>query len=294
MPTLNIAKYSQEAGEPLAASAPYTGLWLLVEYNYDWEAKALPAANQLPEAVKNLLLKLSKTLPNARVQFIKGKSDEQENYNFYFAHAHPTKPLLYHFQLNSFEDLLDLDFTALADGSFEHNRSDERLFLVCTNGKRDICCAKQGVPLYRAMGMIDYSHVWQTTHFGGHRLAATLVCLPHGICYGRVPVSEAAALMEAYHQNRILTQYYRGSVTYDSPAQAVESYLREQTGDQALYAFKFIEQLDDGEDRWQVTFEDRQGVQHRLSVYAHESSFGVYGSTTDTEPHPITLYSVEA
>lgn len=293
MPTLDIAKYSREAGEPLAASAPYTGLWLLVEYNYDWEAKALPNSH-LPEAVKNLLLKQSKTLPNARVQFIKGKSDEQENYNVYFAHAHPINPLLYHFQLERFEDLLDLDFAALADGSFEDNRSDERLFLVCTNGKRDICCAKQGIPLYRAMGMIDYPHVWQTTHFGGHRLAATLVCLPHGMCYGRVPVSEAGALMEAYHQNRILPQYYRGNVAYDAPAQAVESFLREQTGEHGLDAFRLADVENAGENRWWVRFDSKSGTHHRLAVHAHESDFSVYGSTTDTEPHPITLYTVEA
>ena len=292
MPTLNIAQYSREAGEPLAASAPDTSLWFLLEYNADWEAKALPASS-LPDPVKSLLLKESKTRENLRVQFIKQKSDEQESIHFYVAHAHPINPLLYHFQLDRFEDLLDLDFTALADGSFEGNRSDEKLYLVCTNGKRDLACAKLGLPLYRAMSQIDYEHVWQTTHFGGHRFAATLVCLPHGMCYGRVPVEDAATLMQAYQQNQLLPQYYRGSAAYDTPAQAVECHLREQTGEQALDAFTYISTEADGDKHWRVSFDGADGTPYRLGVRAYESEFNVFGSTNDTEPHPVTLYTVE-
>jgi hypothetical protein len=64
-----------------------------------------------------------------------------------------------------------------------------RDLFVCTHGTVDACCAKFGFPLFRELHRIavevDNSvRVWRSTHFGGHRFAATLIDFPEGRFWG--------------------------------------------------------------------------------------------------------------
>src|SRR4051794_32426892 len=165
MPTADIAQYSLAAGEPLTATASRASIWILLEYNETWGAKALEESN-LPERVKTLLTSLSASLPNVRFQFIK-QGGSRQDIRFYVAHAHPVNPMLFRFRLESYEDLLDMDISGIAAAHSDQTLCEDRLFLVCTNGKRDICCAKNGLPLYNALSSIAGHNVWQTTHIGG-------------------------------------------------------------------------------------------------------------------------------
>jgi len=291
MATVDIAQYSLAAGEPLTATAARASIWILLEYNEAWGAKALEESN-LPERVKQLLITQSASLPNVRFQFIK-QGGNRHSIRFYVAHAHPVNPMLFRFKLESYDDLLDMDIAAIASARSDQTLSEDHLFLVCTNGKRDICCAKNGLPLYNELSSIAGREVWQTTHIGGHRFAGTLVCLPHGICYGRVPPEDAAAVVHAYQTNTLLLDYYRGCVAYDAPAQAAEAYLRRQTGQQALDAFRLKSIQLESENHWLVQFDDVDGGQHRLQVRAEPSTFTVYESTRNAEPNAVTQYSVE-
>jgi hypothetical protein len=291
MPTADIAQYSLAAGEPLTATASRASIWILLEYSQAWGAKALEESN-LSERVKHLLLSQSASLPNLRFQFIK-QDGEHRGIRFYVAHAHPVTPILFRFTLDSYDDLLDMDIAAIASARSDQTLSEDRLFLVCTNGKRDVCCAKNGLPLYNALSSIAGRDVWQTTHIGGHRFAGTMICLPHGICYGRVPPEDAAAVVRAYQTNMLLPDYYRGCVAYDAPAQAAEAYVRRQTGDYSLDAFRLKSLQLESDNYWLVQFDDADGTQHHLHVRAEPSTFTVYESTRNAEPNAVIQYIVE-
>ncbi len=291
MPTTDIAQYSLTAGEPLTATAARASIWILLEYNEIWGAKALEESN-LPESVKNFLINQSAKLPNVRFQFIKQAGNNQ-GIRFYVAHANPINPMLFRFRLESYEDLLDMNIEEIAAARSDQTLSEDRLFLVCTNGKRDACCAKNGLPLYNALSSIAGRDVWQTTHIGGHRFAGTMVCLPHGICYGRVPPEDAPAIVQAYQTNSLLPAYYRGCVAYDAPAQAVEAFLRQQTGERSLDAFRLRSVQPESENHWLVQFDSADGAQYHVRVRAEPSTFTVYESTRNAEPNPITQYIVE-
>ncbi len=291
MPTADIAQYSLTAGEPLTATASRASIWILLEYNEVWGAKALEESN-LPERVKNLLINQSASLPNVRFQFIKQAGNSQ-GIRFYVAHANPVNPMLFRFRLESYEDLLDMNIEEIASARSDQTLSEDRLFLVCSNGKRDVCCAKNGLPLYNALSSIAGRDVWQTTHIGGHRFAGTMVCLPHGICYGRVPPEDAPAIVQAYQTNTLLPAYYRGCVAYDPPTQAVEAYLRQQTGERSLDAFRLRGVQAEGENRWLVQFDSADGAEYRIHVRAEPSSFTVYESTRNAEPNAVMQYVVE-
>ncbi len=52
------------------------------------------------------------------------------------------------------------------------------LALVCTNGKRDRCCALLGRPLAAELASSGVEGVWEVTHLGGHRFSPPCSCCP--------------------------------------------------------------------------------------------------------------------
>lgn len=291
MPTTDIAQYSLAAGEPQVATAPRAAVWLLLEYSAPWGAKALEEST-LPPAVKNFLDEQGKLIPFSRFQFIK-RETTGKGITFYAARTSLNAPFLYRFQLDAYEDLLTLDLPKLVSAHSEHTMSDERLLLVCTNGKRDAACAKYGLPLYNALRQQTGVSVWQTTHVGGHRFAATMVCLPHGVMYGRVAPEQASAVADSYSNNQLLLDCYRGCSSYDAPTQAAEDYLRRLTAETRLDAFQLIAVTAEGDGSWTVQFQTRDGLTYNLRVRALKSEFTVYESTRNEEPNMVTLYQVE-
>ena len=89
--------------------------------------------------------------------------------------------------------LLEIDLAALAHGNFDqaHPAQETRksgALLVCTHGKRDVCCALRGRPiaLEFAAKFGPQVDVWECSHLGGHRFAPTAVALPTGWVLGRL------------------------------------------------------------------------------------------------------------
>ncbi|MEZ4671097.1 MAG: sucrase ferredoxin [Anaerolineae bacterium] len=290
MPIIDITQYSLTAGETLSATAKRAEVWLLLEYNAVWGAKALPESDLTPE-VKHFLEQQEKTIPNLRFQFIK-RDAPSSGIMFYVARTGLVAPFLYRFRLGSYEDLLDINIADLVTARSEYTMSEERLFVVCTNGKRDAACAKYGLPLYNAMREAA-NGVWQTTHFGGHRFAATLACLPHGVMYGRVPLDMAQTVVESYQKNRVLLEYYRGCSAYDPPTQAAEDHLRTLTGETRLGGLRHHQTELIGEKQWAVMFQASSGEQYSLQVRALQSEFAVFEGTRDESPEPVMTYLVE-
>jgi hypothetical protein len=288
----DLAQRSREVGEPLWATAPRADTWLLLEYNGVWGSKALDESDLNP-VVKQHLLHQSQSLSNARIQFIK-QNRGANRITFFVVRTHPITPLLYRFHLSSYDDLLDLDLAALLSDHSDRTLSEERVLLVCTNGKRDACCAQHGVPLYGALSQALGESVWQTTHIAGHRFAGTLVSLPHGLYYGRLGRETVPHLVEAHHHNRILLDHYRGCAAYDAPVQAAEYYLRRELQLLEVPALQLREVTPAGEQRWQVRFRNlRSGETHMLQVQAGTAPYGIYQNSTDTQPSPLTVYQVE-
>jgi Sucrase/ferredoxin-like len=96
------------------------------------------------------------------------------------------------------------------------------VFLVCTHPRRNACCARLGAPLAQALGARHPGQVWETTHVGGHRFAANLVILPHGLYYGPVGMGAAAATIGAYRQGSVAPERYRGRAGQPKATQEAE------------------------------------------------------------------------
>jgi hypothetical protein len=284
---------SLEVGEQLFATASRVDVWLLLEYNAAWGAKALPESG-LPDDIKDFLNWQLETIPNARFQFIKQerKSTDRDGIRFYVARSVPGDAALYRFNLADETGLLSLDVPAILRGDYESSRVDETLFLVCTNGKRDLSCARYGVPLYQAMSKYGGESTWQTIHLGGHRFAGTLACVPEGLFYGRVGADDAEQVVNAQRTGQIDLGHYRGRSSYDALVQAAEYFLRERTDNTDIGGLELKSAESVAKDRWQVTFA-MQGGLYSVTVSSRLSDFELYESTANTEKNRVPQYYLE-
>lgn len=107
---------------------------------------------------------------------------------------------------------------------------DEPLVLVCTHGKKDVCCAVRGRPVAAAMAARWPEQTWECSHTGGDRFAANMVLLPGGATYGGLDVEAAGRVLEAHRDGRPDTAYLRGVVGRPRPVQAAVVAVHDQLG----------------------------------------------------------------
>lgn len=126
-------------------------------------------------------------------------------------------------------------------------------FVVCTNGKKDKCCAKFGFPVFKFIENHESRvAVFESTHVGGDRFAANVVCMPVGIYYGRVMVEDVDPILEATSRRQIYYPNYRGSCTRSFFHQSIECLLRERLNDFSLGFAMSIESVAEEANRFRV------------------------------------------
>jgi hypothetical protein len=198
--------------EPSAASAPEASrAWLLIEHPGPWPREAADAA--LPPALGALAGSAAEF--GVRVQMIRrpGRRQVGDVRTVFLGWTAGGEPFLRRARVSaSSPELAERDLKELACGSVPSFGASwaEPLFLVCTHGKRSVCCARFGGPLAQALTARHPGQVWETTHVGGHRFAANLVILPHGLYYGPVGAEAAIAAIGAYQRGAFVASRYRG------------------------------------------------------------------------------------
>ena len=136
-------------------------------------------------------------------------------------------------------ELLRLPFDALAGGDLDAVREAlpaltpcaEPALLVCTNARRDVCCAVRGRPVALQAAAERPGQVWECSHTGGHRFAPTAVLLPHGQTWARLSTALAVTALDAAARGRLPAEllgpvHDRGRSPLPAPAQAAESFVR--------------------------------------------------------------------
>jgi hypothetical protein len=259
------SEISRENDEPLGATASRIDHWLLVEYRGLWSHDAL-AGSGLSDQVKARLRTLRRQRPRTRLLLIRRPDRRrQSGLAVYVADSREGSEQLGRVDISEHDDLREIDpFTAAQP-------TDEPLFLVCTHGKHDRCCARYGRPLFEALSeQLDEESVWQSTHVGGDRFAGNVVCLPHGLYYGRVDRDDAPGLVDEHLAGRISLTHYRGRSCWTFAVQAAERRVRAEEGLVVLDDLSLAEVRATG-DRWTVRFSTRVGARSlEVSVEAGE------------------------
>jgi hypothetical protein len=242
---------SRDNGEPLGATASRVDRWFLIEYRTLWTRDAF-AGSGLSDQVKAHLREQVRSVDNGRLLFIRRPDRRRaETLLAFAADSRAGSEHLRGFELEAHDDLRGLDLTDTAAGM----PIDHPLFLVCTHGKHDPCCARQGRPLYDGVcEEVETNWVWQVTHIGGDRFAGNLVCLPEGIYYGRAEREDASRLVDEHLEGRLAFDLYRGRSIYAFAVQAAERAIREATGLRGIDEL-VLRSVEGGEDSWLVSFE---------------------------------------
>lgn len=234
---------SLNANEEMYGTAPRVDAWVLLEYRGNWSGSAFKDS-RIPKKVKSYINKELKSVKNSRLQLIKKHDNSEEDLKFYIAVSDESDPRLYEFKFKDYEELTSINIKKILKS--DKHLSDEKIFILCTNGEYDTCCGKFGMPVYLDVARGKYGpQMWEANHIGGHRFASTFVCLPHGLVYGRVREGKVAEkLIKEYENGRVNLASYRGRSCHPIQAQAAEYYLRKETGniEIAELAFKNLKE----------------------------------------------------
>lgn len=178
---------------PSAASAPEKSkAWLLFEHDGPWASEAVQTP--LPDDLGKLAVAADEA--GVRIQLIRRpeRAGRVAGSRVFAAWTADPSPWLV-----SAPDAAAIDPEALARGErVAGGTAIDRMYLVCTHGRRDRCCARLGGPLARTLAKERADEIWETTHVGGHKFAANLVLLPHGRYYGPCDLAVARDAIAAY------------------------------------------------------------------------------------------------
>jgi hypothetical protein len=221
------AAVSRALQEPLLGTASRVRSWLLIEHDAIWGRDAI-AEDVLEDDV---MQKLRPRLHRHKIRLIlirrpRGQSDPHRH--CYLVHSGPERQWIQELDAEHPGFFLDIDFADVQRGfpSPVGSKRDGPLYLVCTHSEHDPCCATYGRPIADGLARVRAKQTWESSHVGGDRFAANVVCLPHGLYFGRVPADRSVNLVSLYENKRINLDHYRGRSCYDPMVQAADILIR--------------------------------------------------------------------
>jgi hypothetical protein len=196
---------------------------LLVEQPFPWGPEGLRTSRFDPAVA--LALEARGRAEGVRVQAIRrpGRSAERAQRRWATVDTRDATRSLRWGDFTDDAELLELPL----DGS-SGEPDPAPLYLVCTHGRHDPCCATRGRPVTARLAASRPGRVWQASHLGGCRFAPTVLVLPLGLMYGRVPPSAADDLVAAAETGELLGGLLRGRIGIPPSAQAAIAFAHER------------------------------------------------------------------
>jgi hypothetical protein len=220
-------------GASPAGTAAFMTSWLLIEQPGPWPVDALEQV--LAEAFPPGRLDALRA-NGLRPLLIRGPGRHQRASDaprtVFVGGGVPGNRWLERLEINDLAELAGLDLDTLAEGrgGFGEPVSGP-LFLVCTHGTKDMCCALLGRPLAIALGESHPGRTWEVSHVGGDRWAGNLLVVPDGYLHGQLDLDEAALVAEAALHGQVQPDRLRGRTSAETPwAQYAEIAVRKHTG----------------------------------------------------------------
>lgn len=215
--------------EPLAGTAPFARAWLVVEHPGPWGRDALRDSGVPPRVVEHI----GNAQRDAPVRFLAARSIGHDRRGTQAPARRRVWLAVCGFDecetrttvIHDWDELLDWNLTRMGQGNLPRvgDPLTESVEFVCTHSRRDACCAILGRELIASVPDHRRSRVWECSHLGGHRFAATSLFLPSGRLYGRL---SAANRDHFDHGGEPGPEQMRGSSYLPAPLQAAECAAR--------------------------------------------------------------------
>jgi hypothetical protein len=245
--------------EPMFATGTHVSTWLLVEQHGPFSGESIPAGR----IGRDALLHLSRLASSVRGRLVlirrpPGLTDE-DGLRVFQADVRPGHERLSTMLVPDEAALTGLTFDDPGWSAVATGIPSAGIYLVCTHGKHDPCCAVFGRPVVAALSdALPAGRVWETSHVGGDRFAPNVVALPSGLYLGRVEPEEASSVVEVVDAGRVPVHYLRGRSSVSTPGQAAQHFARtvggygtyDAIGD--LLPYEITASTDDGTPTWTV------------------------------------------
>ena len=221
----SCAALSQAGSEPLAGTAPHVRVWICIEQEGAWGSHPLTEPG-LGAGADDALAALTdhEFVMALAIRRVGRHPRSTGSRTVMIARSDLTDAWLCTRDVGSDHELArvlrDVDLDAIMHGHVPSGwgRATESVTLICTNGKRDVCCAIEGRRLIDELSNIAQHHYWECSHLGGHRYAPSVLLLPAGLVLGQISSTE---LLQTQTGNPPLARV-RGRSCLPTAAQAAE------------------------------------------------------------------------
>lgn len=251
------AQSAQDRGESLVATASRVERWLLVEHDGAWGPQSVPSSRMPVRAAK--ALGVAAAAGGARLLMVRRPRVAQrpgETGRWVFAVDSRTgreRVLARHVDTDAELLALDVPYDDPTDDPTDGWQvHPDPLYLVCTHGRHDRCCATRGRPVATALAATYGDQVWECSHIGGERFAANMVVLPEGHYLGWVEPQEVTDIIDALVDGELPTRHLRGRSSMSSPVQAAQAFARSELGRTRVDDLALESQESAGRDAWRV------------------------------------------
>ncbi len=251
--TTLCAQASRSRDEPLAATASRVDRWYVVEHRGAWGPATVPTG-RMGRAVAKALASAALG-ERARLVLVRRPHGvaEQPGRWVFAVDSRPGHERVLARHVSDDRELLTLVPPYGTDGVPEGwSVADGPLYLVCTHGRHDRCCALRGRPVARALAGHEPDRTWECTHVGGDRFAANVVVLPDGLYLGRIEADEVVRVVDDLTAGTLPPGRVRGRSSLSQPAQAAQAFARESSGRWGTGDLRPVSQEGAGPDTWRV------------------------------------------
>lgn len=222
-PTERCAIRAGLRGDHMLGTAFPAARLLLVEQPFPWGPEGLRTSRF--DGQTALALEARAREVGVRVQAIRrpGRSPDGARRHWMIVDTRDSARTVRRGEFGDDAELLELPL----DGSSGEIDPDP-LYLVCSHGRHDPCCGQGGRPMVASLAAIRPDRVWQASHLGGCRFAPTVLVLPLGLMYGRVPPTAAPDLVAATEKGEVAGDLLRGRIGIPPAAQAALALAHER------------------------------------------------------------------
>lgn len=224
-------------------AAPATG-WLLVENNGKWAKRAFEDAAD-PVAGRAIAARAAQA--RLRPLMVRRTGPRRRRHHHAFAVVDSSKEAVSWGSYTHLADLLEHDWVTRAPVT-------DPMYLVCTHGTHDRCCAIAGRPVAAALAELRPEHTWECSHVGGDRFAGNVLVLPYGLYYGYVDASDVAAIVTATERGELHLPLFRGRSCDPAPVQTARIAAQRELGRPGIDALGLVSHRFAGH-QWHVSFQ---------------------------------------
>jgi hypothetical protein len=219
------------AGVSPAGTATTVRWWLLVERPGPWPATAVEDAltDLVPPAGRGAVDDFR--AEGGRVLLIRpvGRGRRAAGgRRVFLAISEPARERIWGTRLPWTTGLRGVDLDAVRAGRRPAGMVAESgpMFLVCTHGGRDVCCALAGRPIAAELRAAYGRRVWECSHVGGNLFAGNMVTLPFGFVHGGLRPETAGRVAARLDAGLLPLEHLRGRSVWGRWGQHAEIAVR--------------------------------------------------------------------